>query len=144
MNAAQLGDHLAVIDVVNRYATALDAGEWDLLDDVFSADVVADFGGAPLRDRQSVKEMIRGMLGGCGATQHLLANHRVELDGDSATCVCMVRASAAGRGNDAQRTFELWGEYRDRLRRLPEGWRIVERSMHVSFEQGARELLGSG
>jgi hypothetical protein len=144
LNAGQLADHLAVVDVVNRYATALDTHDWDLLDEVFSSDAIGDFGNQTLRGRQALKDMIRGMLGGTGPSQHLLANHRVELDGDRATCVCQVRASAAGRGADAQRTYELWGEYRDRLRRLPEGWRIVERSMRITFEQGARELLGSG
>jgi hypothetical protein len=143
VNAGQLADQLAIVDVVNRYATALDTHDWDLLDQVFSSDVIGDFSDHQLLGREAVKDMIRGMLGGCGPSQHLLANHRVELDGDLATCICSVRASAAGRGDDAQRTYELWGEYHDQLRRLPEGWRIVERSMRVSFEQGARDLLGT-
>ena len=87
MNAGQLADRLAIVDVVNRYATALDARDWDLLDQVFSSDVIGDFGDHRLRDRDAVKDMIRGMLGGCGPSQHLLANHRVELDGDLATCI---------------------------------------------------------
>lgn len=143
MDPAQLTDRLDIVDVVNRYATALDSQDWDLLDAVFSRDVAANFIGNELRGLDAVKEMVRGMLGGLGPSQHLIANHRVSLDGDEAGCISAVRAFAAGPGDD-RRTYELWGEYRDRLRRLPEGWRIVEREMRVSFEQGARELLGGG
>ncbi len=81
-----IADRLDVIDVVNRYATALDSKDWDLLDEVFSPDVRADFG-ERLEGVAAVKALVRSMLGGCGPTQHLLGNHRVEVDGDRARCI---------------------------------------------------------
>jgi 3-phenylpropionate/cinnamic acid dioxygenase small subunit len=143
MGASELADRLDVIDVVNRYATALDARDWDLLDRVFAEDVRAEFG-RPLPGRAAVKELVRAHLGGCGPTQHLLANHRVEVAGDEATCVTSVRAFHAGRGSRAGQTYELFGEYHDRLRRGASGWRIVARRMVVTHETGSREVLGPG
>ena len=138
-----MDDRAAVIDTVNRYATALDARDWALLDRVFTPDAVADYGGGPLRGREAVRELVQRMLEGSGPSQHLLANHRVELDGDAARCVCQVRAYSAGTGPAAGQSYELLGEYRDRLVRTAEGWRIARREMTVHHEIGTRDVLGA-
>jgi 3-phenylpropionate/cinnamic acid dioxygenase small subunit len=143
MSTPELADRLAVIDVVNRYATALDSRDWDLLDQVFAADVRAEFGRL-YPSCEAVKELVRSHLGGCGPTQHLLANHRVEVSGDEASCISSVRAFHAGRGPDPTETYELFGEYHDRLRRGPSGWRIVARRMVVTHELGSRGVLRAG
>ncbi len=140
MGASPLADRLDVIDVVNRYATALDARDWDLLDLVFAPDVKAEFG-RTCAGCEAVKELVRGMLGGCGPTQHLLANHRVEVAGDEASCISSVRAFHAGRGPVEGQTYELFGEYHDRLRRTGAGWRIASRRMVVLHELGTRAVL---
>jgi ketosteroid isomerase-like protein len=136
-------DRAAVVDTVNRYATALDARDWALLDEVFTPDAVGDYGGGELKGREALRGMVRRMLGGSGPSQHLLANHRVELDGDAARCVCQVRAFSAGTGPSAGRSYELLGEYRDQLVRTPEGWRIARREMRIHHEIGTRDVLGS-
>jgi 3-phenylpropionate/cinnamic acid dioxygenase small subunit len=143
MSDSLLADRLDVIDVVNRYATALDSRDWDLLDRVFAADVKAEFGRS-YAGCEAVKELVRRHLGGCGPTQHLLANHRVEVSGDEASCVASVRAFHAGRGAQAGQIYELLGEYHDRLRRTGAGWRISSRRMVVSHELGTRAVLGAG
>jgi SnoaL-like domain len=135
-------DRTAVIDTVNRYAAALDSRDWALLDEVFTPDAVGDFGRGPLTGREALRELVRRMLGGSGPSQHLLANHHVELGGDSARCVCQVRAFSAGTGPAAGRSYELFGEYRDQLVRTPEGWRIARREMTIRHEIGTRDVLG--
>jgi 3-phenylpropionate/cinnamic acid dioxygenase small subunit len=137
-----MDDRTAVIDTVTRYATALDSRDWALLDEVFTPDAVGDFGAGPLAGREALRGLVRRMLGGSGPSQHLLANHRVEVDGDTARCVCQVRAFSAGVGPAAGRSYELLGEYRDRLVRTPEGWRIARRELKVHHERGSREVLG--
>jgi hypothetical protein len=137
-----MDDRTAIIDTVNRYATALDSREWALLDEVFTPDAVADFGAGPLQGRESIRRLVRRMLGGSGPSQHLLTGHRVELDGDAARCVCRVRAFSAGVGPTAGRSHELFGEYRDRLVRTPDGWRIARREMTIHREIGTRDVLG--
>lgn len=137
-----MGDRDAVIDTVNRYATALDTREWGLLDQVFTADAEGEFGGGTLRGLDALRSLVQGALGGCGATQHLLGNHRVELAGDRARCVCQVRAYHAGAGRAAGGHYELLGEYRDELVRTAEGWRIARRRLRVLHEIGSRDVLG--
>jgi len=135
-------DRWSIIDTVNRYATALDTRVWDLLDEVFAEDVVADYGGGrPLFGRDAVRGMIEGMLGASGPSQHLLGNHRVEIDGDEARCTCQVRAFSAGTGRTAGQSYEVLAEYRDRLVRTPEGWRIAHREMAIHHEIGKRDVL---
>jgi hypothetical protein len=137
-----IGDRAAVIDTVNRYATALDARDWALLDDVFTPDAVGDYGAGELTGREALRDMVRRRVGGGGPSQHLLANHRVELDGDSARCVCQVRAFSAGAGPAAGQSYEVLGEYRDQLVRTKEGWRIARREMRIHHEIGTRDVLG--
>jgi len=140
--ADPVDDRTAVIDTVNRYATALDSRDWALLDEVFTSDAVGDYGAGLLTGRGALRELVQRMLGGSGPSQHLLANHRVDLDGDSARCVCQVRAYSAGTGLAAGRSYELLGEYRDRLVRTSEGWRIARREMTIHHEIGSRDVLG--
>ena len=65
----------------------------------------------------------------------------VAFDGDAARCVCRVHALSAGTGRAAGRSYELFGEYRDRLVRTPEGWRIACREMTIHHEIGSRDVL---
>jgi hypothetical protein len=133
----------AVIDTVNRYATALDSRDWALLDEVFTPDAEADFGAGWLSGREALRGLVRRMLGGSGPSQHLLGNHRVEIDGDVARCACLVRAFSAGAGGATGRCYELLGEYRDDLVRTSGGWRIARRRMTIHHEIGTRDVLGA-
>ena len=138
-----MGDRAAVIDTVNRYATALDSRDWALLDEVFTPDAVGDFGAGSLVGRDALRDLMRRTVGRGGPSQHLLGNHRVEIDGDAARCVCQVRAFQTGTGPAAGRSYELLGEYRDQLVRTPDGWRIARRVMKIHHEIGSRDVLKS-
>jgi ketosteroid isomerase-like protein len=138
-----MDDRAAVIDTVTRYATALDARDFAMLEDVFTQDATCDFGAGAVEGRHAVRRMMEQMLGGGGPSQHLLGNLVVEVEGDRARCVSQVRAFSAGAGAAAGRIYELFGEYRDELVRTPEGWRIARREMKVRHEIGDREVLRS-
>src|SRR6185295_3778452 len=43
MTTAQLADHIAIEEQLSRYCRAIDTGEWDLLDGIFTADAVLDY-----------------------------------------------------------------------------------------------------
>ncbi len=139
-----VADRLEIVELLTRYATALDHRDWKLLDALFAPDVEGHFGGRALHGTEAIRAMIRSLLDGCGTTQHLLSNFRIELAGDTARSTCSVRAFHAGRGAAEGQTYELFGEYRDELSRRPEGWRVVKRSIWVSHEIGSRSLLGPG
>lgn len=134
-------DHLAIVGVLTTYARACDERRWDLLDDVFTEDITWAMGDDAVSGRASRIASMRANLDGCGPTQHLLGNFDIEIDGDEATCACYVRAFHMGAGTRSGLTWELFGNYRDRLRRTPGGWRIHRRQMDVRFELGTREVL---
>jgi hypothetical protein len=137
-------DRLAIIEVVGRYALAADSRDWSLLDQTFTPDATGDFGQFQHTDRDGVRKMMRDHLDGCGPTQHLLGNYRIEVSGNRAVCTCLIRAFHAGRAERAQITYELFGEYADRLIRTPAGWRIEHRTMRIFHETGDASILGPG
>ncbi len=134
-------DRFEILAVVDRYATALDRRDWKLLDQVFTEDVHFDSGEWLKTSRAEYVEIIRTYLGGCGPTQHLLGNHRIELLGDAARAACYVRAFHRGSAELSELTYDMGGEYRDVLRRTPDGWRIHHRTLEIFFEEGTREVL---
>jgi len=84
---------------------------------------------------------IRSYLDGCGPTQHLLGNYRIDSDGDAARSRDYVRAFHTGMRSAAGKVYEMGGEYRDALRRTPEGWRSFRRKGIVLWEVGSRDVL---
>jgi hypothetical protein len=134
-------DRFAVIETLDRYAVALDTRDWELLDGVFTPEAAADFGDYRCTGRDEIRKLIQNMLGGCGPTQHMLGVYRIEISGDEATSTCSIRAHHVGLGAEAQLQYECFGEYRDRLVRMPEGWRIRHRAMRVTHEIGTRAIL---
>lgn len=128
--------------VLDRYAEALDSRRWELLTDVFVPELEFDFGEWVANSREEAVATIRTYLDGCGATQHLLGNYRIAVNGETAVSRVYVRAFHLGTGSAAGKTYEMGGEYRDALRRTPEGWRSFRREGVVFWETGSREVLG--
>src|SRR3954465_1984668 len=91
-------DERAIAAVLRTYARACDQRRWDLFEEVFTPDAVTEAGGVRLEGRQARIDSIRSNLGGCGPTQHLLGNQRIDVDGDEATSSVYVRALHVGAG----------------------------------------------
>lgn len=139
---ANLDDRWQIVAVLDRYAEALDTRRWELLSKVFVPDLEFDFGEWVANSRDEATATIRTYLDGCGATQHLLGNYRIEVNGDAAVSRVYVRAFHVGTGSSEGMTYEMGGEYRDALRRTPDGWRSFRREGVVFWETGSREVLG--
>lgn len=134
-------DRHAIIGVLNSYASCLDTRDWAGLDEVFDPDATAEYG-ARLEGRSAIVESIRGFLGGCGPSQHLLGNYEIHLDGDAAQAVTKARVIHVGAGSRAGLTpYEAIGVYRDRLLRRPDGWRITHRTFDVHISIGDIAVL---
>lgn len=133
----------AVLEPVNGYADGCDRRDWSIFDRVFTDDAIGDYGTHQCEGRDQIVAMIQSMLGGCGPTQHLLGNPSVQIEGDTATSRCRIRASHVG-SDDQAATFEVWGTYLDDLVRTTDGWRIRRRRMVVDHQFGDRSVLGPG
>lgn len=140
-------DEARIARLLMRYADALDARDWAALDAVFAADASARYQGiGDFHGRDAIVAVVRDALAACGPTQHLLGNIRIEVDGDRASARCYLQAIHAGLGARAASTLSVWGEYRDRLARGPEGWRIVHRELalcHIAGDIGDTALAAT-
>jgi len=135
-----LADRQAIIDVTIAYCWALDTKQWDALDEVFAPDATAMLASpAPLAGVGAIKERVRRALEPLDASQHIVANHQIAIDGDDATCRCYlqaqhVRHAAAEAGAGAN--FIIAGRYEDQLQRTPAGWRITHRELVPMWREG--------
>lgn len=130
-------DEKAIVDVTIRYATALDTKDWQRLRECFTPDAVARYG--VIADCAGVDAIIEQVSGGMdylAQTQHILTNHVVLLDGDSATCVCYLQAQHLRDNAKPSWNFIMAGQYSDSLVRTRDGWRISERALELWWTSG--------
>ena len=137
-------DRFAIIACLDRYAECLDTRNWEGLADVFTRDVVFDFGVWQAENLDAAIQHIRSFLDDCGPSQHLLGNYRISLNGDRASSRCYGRVMHFGRGEHQGKTFESWMDYADQWRRTPEGWRSCKRLAGSPMQQGDPSILGPG
>jgi 3-phenylpropionate/cinnamic acid dioxygenase small subunit len=131
-----LDDTKAIVDLTVAYAWALDTRRFDELRDVFTADATASLLGVECRGIDAIIERISGALSRLDASQHIVANHQVRIDGDRATCRCYLQAQHVKREVPDGDTFIIAGTYHDDLVRTPKGWRISHRVIAVVWTSG--------
>jgi SnoaL-like domain len=150
----ELADRLEIIEVCTRLHWCVDHRDWDGLDDLLADQVsfptpaeMAAPGFDPARYRRSraeVKAAYPGLLAGL-ITQHLIAGHQVELDGDHAVCrahsinVHLPESGEDGHGAGAGQGGALFlhgNDYRFELVRTSSGWRIDGRQTWIRWRWG--------
>jgi ketosteroid isomerase-like protein len=136
----QLADRLAIIDVTIAYTWALDTHDWDALDDVFTPDATASLL-VELEDREAIKERIRRALTPLDDSQHMVSNHDVRVDGDTATSRCYLHAQHVRHAAEGGPNYIVAGRYEDRFTRAPDGWRIAHRTLTVMWTDGNRKVI---
>lgn len=144
MNDCCCADRTQIIALLNKYATCLDSREWTGLDEVFHSDARAHYG-SPTEGRSAIVAAIRGFLGGCGPSQHLLGNYNIHIDTDHATSTTQARVIHLGAGERERLTpYEAIGTYHDQHVRTVEGWRIISRRFDVRISTGEIAVLQPG
>lgn len=123
-------DRFALQDLLARYAAAVDDRDRAAYSDCFTTDVeVIGFGSGPLQGRDAWVDYVWEALQGYSATQHLLGQQLVSIEGDHASARTEVQALhvAADSGNK----FTLWATYLSEMRRSADGWKIVRHELVV-------------
>ena len=127
---ADVADRLAIQDLIARYAVVVDSGDYDALDELFSADARIDFTafGGPLGSVAEIKEFLAANLGIFSRTQHMMGLPVITVDGDgaSARTPCnnpMLLPDADG----ATKVWLIGLWYDDSLVRTDAGWRFTSR-----------------
>jgi len=136
-----LRDKEEIINLILKYATALDSRNWSLLDELFTHDVTTDYGGVQRSGVDAIKAMIVSHLGGCGPSQHLFSNFRVEVSGNKASAKFYGRVMHAGTNDQKDSLFDVWCEYQDELIRTENGWRTSFRRQVVFNATGDMSIL---
>ena len=136
-------DRLDCEEVMNRYAAAIDLRDWERLRAVFvDGPIEADFTSMGVRqvfrgEARDWVETVRQTIVGFDATQHLFANHSVELAGDLARDLRYMQA----RHHMGGAHYTIGGYYQSEMARTPAGWRIARYRLTVTFTDGDRRLM---
>ena len=140
-------DKLAVAECVYRYATGVDTRDWVLYRSLFADEVEFDFSGYEA-GRPSVTMAaddwvagVRPLFEGLAATQHMMSNPLVELQGDGADITMYVRAHHVLDPEDAEAFYTVGGYYQNRLVREDGGWKLVRVKLTVTWRLGRPEIM---
>lgn len=139
-------DRQAISDTVIRYATGIDLRDWEAYRSCFTDEVEIDFtsfgGGEPgVMQADDWVAGVRAGLSGFAATQHISANHVIEIAGDEATCVSYMQAQHFLPNDRGDATLTLGGYYTNALVRTPDGWRIRRCRLTVTWTTGNRHVF---
>ena len=134
-------DRIEIHELLNRYAHAIDFGDFGMLDRVFTEDAVADFSSVDeyvdvdsvLRGRDAIVAYYEVALAPFDGVLHFMTNHLVELDGDT----------AQSRSYMHVLNMSMGGIYSCRCRRTPSGWRIEHLTLDEREFDAAAEKLRS-
>ena len=136
----QIADRFAIEDLVYRYAQNIRMQREMDNADVLTEDAVFEFyhafpdnptEGRRLQRLEGAEAIIKSFEGSAGQGTRIwpmLHNLRVRIDGDEATGTCVMMSAIWPHGN------QMVGEYRDRFRRTPDGWRFSERAYFLFGE----------
>jgi len=142
------------IDLMNRYAHALDVRDWGLLASLFTEDAsfrarVILEGGIPDADntavdgRDALVATLQAIWDGLSATHHMLSNYVVEpaADGASAKASCYLRAHHVGNRERAHLFEESLGRFDFETLRTESGWKIRRMEENLFVMLGTAEAF---
>lgn len=144
----EMSDRMEITDCLNDYCEAIDKGDIDALDFLFSENAHIDFSkaGGPCGQLAEIKSFLKKNLGAL-PRQHLLTNTRIHLKGDEANVrsLCLNPLELVKEGDRSR--VALWGIwYNDQFSRTSKGWRMSERITEPcyswTFQVGAIPISG--
>lgn len=118
-------DRMEIIDVENRYALGVDTRDSEMHGSCFTEELEVDMSGMgmgePLKTTgKAWADQAVSLVGMFEATQHIITNHVITIDGDRATCVAYVQA----KHYNPESVWTVQGYYTNKLLRTAEGWKI--------------------
>ena len=146
-----MNDHQAICEVRYRYALGLDTRDWELYRSIFVDDVEIDFssfsgdlGGTmragPMRADDWVATC-RVFFTGLDASQHVMTNPMVTVDGDRAHCRMYMTADHYFTNDQGGDRFVIGGYYDDRLVRTGDAWLLEAVTLTMFWQRGNRQIL---
>lgn len=128
MDDREIADRLQIADVLARYARAVDSGDWDLLDEVFTPDAVIDYteAGGIRGTRAEIKAWLADVLSGWPGRLHLIGAIRIVFEsGEARVSAPFADTLAPSRelvSADSKGLIQGGGWYHHRMVRTADGW----------------------
>jgi hypothetical protein len=126
LDAQTLSDRLEIDDLLTTYTMAIDTGDWDALDRVFTPDAHIDYtaSGGTAGSFPEVKRWLAEMLPMFSAMQHLIGQKQVHVDGEEASVrAYFFNPMVMDREDGTTWHLDIGGVYVHALVRTPQGWR---------------------
>jgi len=135
-----LSDRAEITDLLTRYTRAIDTGEFDWLDTVFTPDAQIDYtqSGGIAAGYPEVKPWLAEMLPAFFPKRmHTLGQLDIRVDGDEASCSAYFHnPMPMDDGAGGEKIVEFGGIYHHTLARTPDGWRSVRLFEEVVWKRG--------
>lgn len=133
----RLTDEQEIRDLARLYCTAVDRRDWRLLGEIFVPDATVRVRSSSLMTGtgEIVSRYRRG-LSKYDSTHHMVTNHEITVEGDTALHSCLVHAQHVRPGAAGDSIFTIGGRYEDRLARTPHGWRLTHRELVTLWSEG--------
>ena len=132
----RLIDRLEIDDLLTRYTIALDTRQWDLLATVFTPDATIDYTSSQgiKGHYPEIRVWLEKALSAFSASQHLLGNRQIELDGDHGTGrTYFFNPNTLTDAAGAATMLYVGGFYVDKFVRTADGWRIEDRDEQTTW-----------
>ncbi len=145
MDLQEISDRLEIEGVLVRYTRAIDTGDWDALDTVFTPDAEIDYteSGGVVDTYPVVKPWLAEVLPAFFPRRmHSLAQIDIRLDGDEALATAYfhnpmpVPDAGGGDGQGGTKVVEFGGLYHHSLVRTPDGWRSRRLHEEIVWKRG--------
>jgi hypothetical protein len=139
VDLTEISDRLEVEALLTRYTRAIDTGDWDRLDMVFTPDAQIDYTatGGIAASYAEVKPWLAEMLPLFARRMHTIGQVDTVVDGDRATVAAyfdnpMVLVQPDG----SELLVEFGGIYHHELVRTPDGWRSERLIEELVWKRG--------
>ena len=136
----EIPDKQHIRELQNRYSYAIDSGQYDKLDGMFTPDATYNFVTGSTDNLEALKNTIRDALQPLSSSQHINGNQWAEIEGDRATAGCYFTVHMFKEGLADGEHFEMGGRYDDELLRTPDGWRFTSRTITILWSDGNRKV----
>ena len=140
MDLQEISDRMEIADVLTRYTRAIDTGDWDKLDTVFTSDAAIDYSesGGIVGTFAEIKPWLAEMLPMFFEQRmHTLGQLEFDFRGEEADVTAYFdNPMLMDDGHGGQKVVEIGGLYHHTLVRTSDGWRSRKLHEQVVWKRG--------
>ena len=133
-------DYSAIVQMIQRYAHAVDRRDWDTVQSCLEPDAVADYGAGAIAGSAAIVAEIERVESRFLATHHFLAAPLVTSQGSVVRASSSAIATHISGSAGATTYFRVGSRYDDVLRRDGDGWRISRRTSEIFWSEGTSPI----